>query len=252
MRFLRILPLAAMVFAGACAEDASVTTANRPPLAFIRYVQAITDAPALDFKFVDAVEYSPSYANSTYRTIGIYQGVRAGSRQWKVFLNSSDITLTQQVVSEGTTNFVAGTRYTIVHGGTMASPTVTLLEETFPDQNAGIHVSVINASAPARDVFVGAPAGAPLFANVGTATKTAYAARATGTFTLHAAATGTLVSLASATPYVGIAGTTAADPVGGYSVAGSQMTAFLFAAGTGAATQSVSIVMDRQPPSTLP
>lgn len=252
MRFLRILPLAALVFAGACAEDASVTTANRPPLAFIRYVHAITDAPAVDFKFVDDVAYSPSYANSTYRTIGIYQGVRAGSRQWKVFYNSGDITLTQTVISEGTTNFVAGTRYTIVHGGTLASPTVTLIEETFPAQDAGIHVSAINASAAAQDVFVGAPAGAPLFANVGTATKSAYAARATGTFTLHTAATGTLVSLASATPYVGIAGTTAADPVGGYSVAGSQMTAFLFAPGTGSANPTVSIVMDRQPPRTIP
>lgn len=252
MRFLRILPLAALVFAGACAEDASVTVATRPPLAYIRYVHAVTDAPAVDFKFVDQVEYSPSYANSTYRTIGIYQGVEAGNRQWRVFLNSSDITTTQTIVAEGTTNFVAGTRYTILHRGTLASNQVVLIEETLPAQNTGIHVSAINASMAAQDVFVGAPAGAALFANLATGAKSAYAARATGTFTLHTAATTTLVSLANATPYAGVAGTTAADPVGGFNIAGSQMTAFLFAPGTGATSNSISIVMDRQPPRTVP
>ena len=80
-------------------------------------MHAVPDFGATDFKFVDAVEYSPSYANSTYRTVGIYQGVRAGSRQWKVFRNSSNIAETQQVLAEGTTNFVAGQYYTILHTG---------------------------------------------------------------------------------------------------------------------------------------
>ncbi|MBX3174611.1 MAG: DUF4397 domain-containing protein [Gemmatimonadaceae bacterium] len=230
-----------------------MTVANRPPLAYIRYVHAVTDAAALDFKFVDQIEYSPHYANSTYRTIGIYQGVEAGNRQWKVFRNSTDINIAQQVVAEGTTNFVAGTRYTILHRGTMASNSVVLITETLPTQDAGTHISVTNASMAAQDVFIGAPAGTPLFANVATGTKTTYAARAAlTTFTLHTAANGTLVSLASATPFVGLAGTETADPIGGYSVAGSQMSAFLFAPGTGAAANSVSIVMDRQPPPTVP
>lgn len=252
MRFLRILPLAALVFAGACAEDASVTVASRPPLAYIRYVHAVTDAPATDFKFVDQVEYSPSYANSRYRTIGIYQGVEAGNRQWRVFLNSPDITTTQTIVAEGTTNFVAGSRYTLLHTGTVASNQVVLVEETLPTQDANIQVSAINASMAAQDVFVGAPAAPALFTGLATGTKSAYASRAPGAFTLHTAATTTLTSLANATPYAGVAGTDAADPVGGHSVAGSQMTAFLFAPGTGAAANSISIVMDRQPPRTVP
>lgn len=249
MRFLRILPLAAMVLAAACADSASVTRVTRPPLAYIRYVHAVSDAPAMDFIFQDAIEYSPSYANVTYRSIGIYQGVRAGNRDWKVFLNSSNIDSTQVVIASGTTDFVAGNRYTLLHTGTRASNTMTLIQETLPAQDAGIHVKAINASLPAQDVFVGTPAGAPLYTNLGTGAQSAYTARATGTFTLHTANTGTLVSRGSATPYVGIAGTTTADPVGGYSVAGSQMTAFLFANGANA---TVTIVMDRQPPRTVP
>lgn len=253
MRFLRYLPVAALVLAGACSdEDGGLSVTQRPPLAFIRYVHAVPDAPATDFKFIDAIEYSPSYANSTYRTVGIYQGVRAGSRQWRVFLNSSNITTTQTVLDEGTTNFVAGTYYTLLHRGTAANNEVILIEETRPTQDAGIHVSVTNASLGAQDVFVGAPAGTPLFANVAPNAKTAYAARATGTFTLHTANAGTLTSLASATPFAGVAGTTTVDPVGGFNIAGTQFSAFLFAAGTGAANPSVSIVVDRQPPRTVP
>jgi hypothetical protein len=251
MRFLRILPLAALIFAGACDKEASVTVANRPPLAFIRYVQAVPDADSLDFKFIDAIEYSPHYAKSEYRDIGIYQGVRAGSREWRVFVNSSDIDETQQIVAQGTTNFVAGTRYTILHTGTLGASTVTMIEETFPTQDAGIHLSVTNASLPAQDVYVGAPAGTPLFANLALGAKSAYSALATGAFTLHTANTGTLVSVADSTPFVGVAGTTITEPVGGYSVAGSQMSAFLFAAGSGSADPSIIIVMDRQPPPTV-
>ncbi len=164
MRFLRYLPLAALMFVGACDQEASITNVARPPLAFIRYVHAVPDFGATDFKFVDAVEYSPSYANSTYRTVGIYQGVRAGSRQWKVFRNSSNIAETQQVLAEGTTNFVAGQYYTILHTGfaNAANGTpaqnVVLLDDTRPDQNSGLHLSVVNAvGSAAQDVYICRP-----------------------------------------------------------------------------------------------
>jgi hypothetical protein len=164
MRFLRYLPLAALMFVGACDQEASITNVARPPLAFIRYVHAVPDFGPTDFKFVDAIEYSPSYANTTYRTVGIYQGVRAGSRQWKVFRNSSNIAETQTVLAEGTTNFVAGQYYTILHTGfaNAANGTpaqnVVLLDDTRPDQNAGLHISVVNAVGSAsQDVYICRP-----------------------------------------------------------------------------------------------
>lgn len=164
MRFLRYLPLAALMFVGACDQEASITNVARPPLAFIRYVHAVPDFGPTDFKFVDAVEYSPSYANSSYRTVGIYQGVRAGSRQWKVFRNSSNIAETQQVLAEGTTNFVAGQYYTILHTGfaNTANGTpaqnIVLLDDTRPEQNAGLHISVVNAvGSTAQDVYICRP-----------------------------------------------------------------------------------------------
>lgn len=270
MRFLRYLPLAALMFVGACDQEASITNVARPPLAFIRYVHAVPDFGATDFKFIDAVEYSPSYANSTFRTVGIYQGVRAGSRQWKVFRNSSNIAETQQVLAEGTTDFVAGQYYTILHTG-FASPangtpaqSIVLVNDTRPDFSAGnIHWRSVNAivGLTNQDVFVGAPAGAPAAANVAPGGASAYAARATGTFTIHTAATGTLVSLASGTPFAGVAGTTAVDPVGGFNIAGTLFTAFHFprsVAGSAApqtaafTSPAVTLIVDRQPPRTVP
>jgi hypothetical protein len=271
MRFLRFLPLVAVMFAGACARDAKVTNVTRPPLAFIRYVHAVPDVGPLDFKFIDAIEYSPTYANATYRTVGIYQGARAGSRRIRVFRNSSDINITQIALVDTTLNLVAGQYYTILHSGYSipASGTpaqrLVVLEDNRPAQNTGLHVSAVNAivgpGTANQDVFVGAPAGTPLFPNVAPGTRTTYAARATGTFTLHTAATGTLVSLASATPIAGVAGTAAADPVGGHGQAGTQFSAFLFprsTAGSGApqtaafTAPSITIVVDRQPPRTVP
>lgn len=167
MRFLRFLPLVAVMFAGACARDAKVTNVARPPLAFIRYINAVPDAGPLDFKFIDAVEYSPSYANSAFRTVGIYQGARAGSRRIRVFRNSSDINVTQIALVDTTLNLVAGTYYTIVHTGYSipASGTpaqrLVVLEDPRPAVNAGIHVravnTVIGAGTANQDVYFCTP-----------------------------------------------------------------------------------------------
>ncbi len=268
MRFLRYLPLAALMFVGACDQEASITNVSRPPLAFIRYVHAVPDFGATDFKFIDAVEYSPSYANSSFRSVGIYQGVRAGSRQWKVFRNSANIAETQQVIAEGTTDFVAGQYYTILHRGFAVAGTpaqgIVLINDTRPDVSTGnVHWRSINAivGLANQDVFVGAPAGAPAASNVAPGGASNYVARATGTFSIHTAETGTLVSLASDTPFAGVAGTTAVDPVGGFNIAGTLFTAFHFprsVAGSAApqtaafTTPAVTLIVDRQPPRTVP
>ena len=271
MRFLRYLPLAALVFAGACDESASVTTTNRPPLAFIRYVHAVPDFGPTDFKFMDGIEYSPAYANAAFRSIGVYQGARAGARRIKVFRNSSLIAETQQVLVDTTLTLAADTYYTIVHLGyaTPANGTpaqrFVVLTDTRPAVDLGVHWrsvnAVIGAGTTNQDVFIGAPAGAPAAANVAPGVASAYAARAVGTFAIHTAATTTLVSLANATPFAGVAGTVSANPVGGFGVAGTAFSAFHFprstvgslAPQTAAFTaQSITIVVDRQPPATVP
>lgn len=269
MRFLRYLPLAALVFAGACDEDGTVTNVTRPPLAYIRYVHAVPNAGPLDFKFIDAVEYSPSYANSTFRTIGIFQGARAGSRRIKVFLNSSNIDSTKVTLVDTTLTLTANTYYTIAHmgfrnpGAGQLGQRLVLIEETRPAQNTGIHWRSVNlmVGEPNQDVHVGAAPGTTAATNVAPGVGMAYLARATGTFTVHTTDAGVATSRASATPFAGVAGNTTADPVGGFNIAGSQMSAFHFprsVAGSAApqtaafTAPAIAIVIDKQPPRTVP
>ncbi|MEX2180862.1 MAG: DUF4397 domain-containing protein [Gemmatimonadaceae bacterium] len=272
MRLLRVIPLAALFLVGACDEDGVVRNSSLPPLAFIRYVNAVPDAGALDFKFIDAIEFSPSYANSPFRTVGIYQGARAGSRSVKVFRNSSDITVTQQVITTATLNLVAGTYYTILHSGYVTAAngpvqSLVLLNDTRPAQNTGLHVGAVNTAMglPAQDFFATATTtttlvgATPIFTGlVGGARSATYAARATGAFAVQAAATTTTTSTAAAGAAAGFAGTTLVDPVGGHSVAGTQFSAFLFPAsipGSGAptfASPGITLVVDRQPARTVP
>ncbi len=271
MRLLRLIPLAALFFVGACDEAGAVKSASLPPLAYVRYVNAVPDVATLDFKFIDGIEFSPSYANSPYRTVGIYQGARAGSRQVRVFRNSTDIATTQIVIGNATLNLVAGNYYTILHSGytnTANGPaaTITLLDDTRPAQSTTqIHVSAVNttqlgtrdfhATATTTTTLVGST---PFASAVAAGARSAYVARATGAFAVQGAAAASTTSLAAAAPIAGSAGTALVDPVAGHSQAGTQFSAFFFApsiAGSGAptfASSGITIVADRQPPRTVP
>lgn len=274
MRLLRLVPLAALLFVGACDEDGAVKTSSLPPLAYVRYVNAVPDVATLDFMFVDGIEFSPSYANSPYRTIGIYQGARAGSRQVKVFRNSTDIATTQIVIGSATLNLVAGNYYTILHSGYTnvangPAATITLIDDTRPAQSTTqVHVSALNTSRLAATASLDFHATAattttlvgstPFATAVAGGTRSAYVARANTVFAVQGAATTTTASLAAAAPIAGSAGTLLVDPVAGYSVAGTQFSAFFFpisVPGSGATsftTNGITIVADRQPPRTVP
>jgi hypothetical protein len=271
MRFLRLLPLAAVVFAaGACDEDGKVTNVTRPPLAFIRYVNAVPDTGALDFRFIDAVEYSPNYPNYTFRTIGYYQGAVAGTRPVRVFANSGTIGVTSVPLVDTTITLVAGTYYTILHAGNTraadgaaTADRLIVLDDTRPAQDAGIHVSTVNTSTAAVDVSIAAAvadAWAVTHAAVAYGTRTAYTARASllGT-AVRVAPTTVVVPTATALAFTGAAGTVAQDPVGGSNIAGTQFSAFFFPASVagspapaGFTTPGITFFVDRQPPRTVP
>jgi len=273
MRFLRLLPLAAVVFAaGACDEDGSISTTTRPPLAFIRYVNAVPDTGALDFRFIDEIEYSPNYPNNAFRTIGHYQGAAVGTRPVRVFANSGTIGVTSVPLVDTTITLVAGTYYTILHAGNSRAADgnaladrLIILDDTRPAQDAGIHISTVNTSTAAVDVSISAAvadAWAVSNANVLYGTRTAYGARASLAGTaVRVAPTGLTVPTGSALGFTGAAGTVAVDPVGGTNIAGTQFSAFFFPASVAGSpapqtaaflAPAVTFYVDRQPPRTVP
>jgi hypothetical protein len=271
MRFLRYLPLAAIALLSACDEAGDVTHTQTPPLAYIRYVHNVADAGRLDMHFIDGtVDYSPNYANMTFRSIGIYQGARAGSRRIRVFPNDTLIANTQAFLIDTTLNLVAGQYYTLMHTGYSIDANGTpdrfiVIDDTRPAQNTGLHISLVQGASllANMDLFLTATdtttlAGAPAASNLAVGARSNYIARATGPFAVRVAPTTTFTASASLASTAGVAGTVAVDPIGGHGVAGTQFTAFLFprstagSAATNFTTPGLVMVVDRQPPRTVP
>ena len=105
------LTLASIAALGACSADASkVIIANPGPLAYVRFVNAIPDSGTQDWRFVDAVEGSPTTQGLTFRGVfpgASYQSATPGSRHLRIFQSSLDPTFadptktTPEIVGDG-------------------------------------------------------------------------------------------------------------------------------------------------------
>ncbi|MHB0963737.1 MAG: DUF4397 domain-containing protein [Gemmatimonadaceae bacterium] len=258
---------------GCSTEDGLPTATNAPPpLAYIRYINALPDTQNTTVRFIDYIEYTPqTFANVAYRGIGqgLYQGLKAGSRQMRIF--NADVTNfstagNTAVLGDLTQTFEAGKYYTILFTGyaRTGSKKIVVLEDVIPAPGSNIAIRVLNANtglgsidayktAAAGDAITGTPA----FAAVAEQKYSSYVTAAPGAFAIRATAAGNATTIhASAAAPAGTAGTTSADPIGGATVAGTVITALVFPAsvtGSMAAastTPSVVYVVDKQPPRT--
>lgn len=286
MRIARFGILGALVLSavGCQTDDGGPTTPNIPPLAFVRYINAVPDTFNLTLRFIDQVEFVPqTTANVAYRGMnqGGYQGTEAGTHRFRVFtfdpaLNTSNSPLgaTSEMLADTSFTFVAGQYYTILHAGfsragQLPAQKMYILEDAIATPT-GISIRAINAAIgmPAgvsaldgflTDTAAGTPlAGAPAFANIAYATASAYSSVTAAITAARFAATGTTVSLAAANAPAGTAGTLTADPIAGATVAGSVLTAVGFgpavpgSRAAASATASVVWFQDRQPARTVP
>jgi hypothetical protein len=276
MRITKVPLLAAVLAVGAvgCSTDDGALTAAaaKPPLAYVRYINALPDTQNTTVRFVDFIEFTPqTFVNVAYRGIGqgLYQGLKAGSRQFKVF-NSDAVSFSTAgntaVLAEVTQSFEAGKYYTILFTGyaRAGSKTVKIVEDVIPSPGSNIAIRVLNANTGLGSVdayktatTTTAISGAPTFSSVAAQAYSAYVTAAPGAFAIRATAAGDAATiLASGAAPSGTAGTTTADPIGGAAVAGTVITAMVFPAsvtGSMAAastTPSVVYVVDKQPPRT--
>ena len=220
MRLSRFSLLAALLLgAVGCKEaDLAPVVAKIPPLAFVRYINAVPDTLNTTVRWIDQVEFTPqTFTNVPFRGMGQggYQGLEAGARTLRVFtydpnLNSSTNGLGAEtkLLTELTQTFEAGKYYTLLHLGyarTGSTPAqrVIVIEDQLPAANTSVSIRAIHAGLGIANVDLHATAATtttlvgstPAFANVGltngTAGISAYAARATGAFAIQAAAAGT-------------------------------------------------------------
>ncbi len=229
--------LAASTLAACTPEDTFET--EDIPTAGVRFIHAVPDTGAFDFRPVDIVENSTFY-NVTFRstTLLFYKNARAGSRNFRIFLNGTTAAVASQVIKDTTVNLEAGKRYTFILWGyarTGSNPAMklTVLEDDPADPGANVALRVVNATGNPIDashyVSTGAPPATPVWANVAPLTASAYVTTAPGTLRYNVrAAGGTNPLFADPTAVTGSAATVDLEALPGTSVPGSAVSLFVF------------------------
>jgi hypothetical protein len=267
----------------ACSKDTSGVTTTLPPLAGLRYFDAVTDTTYLDFRVVDIVQYAPNTWAASFRTGGNPQGVttthsppflpvQAGTRHIKVFLDSTDLATATTVMFDTTVSLTEGHNYTFILYGSAQAGTIHALvlddtDQPLPtDGNSTVWVRTLNLAADTTglgvpDVFItdqAAPAGSPTFAGPAYLALSAYQRIATGALSAMLTRSGTLTPVTvSATLPAGVVGTSTVDPIAGALAQNTGMTVVILPRSTpGAnvpttyANPGIVILIDQQPPRT--
>jgi len=172
MHFARNLLLGALAYgATACASaDLGPSTPNIPPLAFVRYINAIPDTLNTTVRWIDDVAFTPqTFVNVAFRDMGQggWQGLRSGSRHFKVFTYQQNVLNfpvagNTTVLKDTTFNFETGKYYTILYtgftrtGGTPAAQLRIFEDEPPASPATGTLIRVYNlAYATDFDLYMG-------------------------------------------------------------------------------------------------
>jgi hypothetical protein len=262
MQFNRmLLATFSVVVVAACSDDPVSKLVTPAPFSSIRWVNAVADTVAMDYRIVDF----PSNASEPNLAFGASSGnwrnLPPGAHHIKVFFTNTtvagtDISVVSQVFVDTTLTFEEGKKYTILHYGfTKAGATPTdrlvVIEDVPPTPSAGqIALRAINAAPALGTIDLYAlPAAATGGATSGTATFPGLAPGAiagwiglnavtTGSYRVAATAPASTAALVDALAPVGapaIASTTVAgvtsqpvDPIAGTQQPLSDLTAVVF------------------------
>lgn len=267
MRLYKVLSLAAVAATvAACGGDSgSLGTVDPGPLAQVRFINAVPDTGAVNFRFVDKLENLPTFLAVPFRGgSGLYQGIAPGLRSMRVFPLDNTVAGASIRLVDTTFTFQANQKYTIVYLGRTKAPAgdpaadrLLIIPDTVPAPGAGkIAVRVIHAAVGTGpiDVYVGKSGSPPVTATVAKISNVAYQGRsAYATLPTRPAVTDSLYSFAvtptgSVTPLFTSTPNEPGAPVSGsvsaqagVQISNSVLTVVVFpgaTAGTRAATSS--------------
>lgn len=243
MRVLRLLSLAAIAASFTACERGTEGTPFEPdPLAALRFINAVPDTMAMDYRFVGVVTNAGLY-DATFRTNQAhYQPLLAGDHTIRVFLSSLDVTVAQTLVNETNFTFVEGKNYTFLHAGFMRagqSPAVAVnvVEDAPPTPAAGkIALRALNLAAGigGMDVFVGTatsglPSASARWSNLAFGAFTPYVELDAAAYRVAATASGTTTPLvvANTAAPTGSAASGTSSAITGVTMPGSVLTVVL-------------------------
>lgn len=265
-----------MLFAGAimitgCTEKGTTGVIARPPLAGVRFINALADTFDIDIRAMDQTEWSATANALGYRASTEHQPTEAGARHFRMFPQpgpgAADPAVVSQVLLDTTVTFEADVNYTVLVTGSARANTekFVVIRDDIGEVPAGsIALRAINAATGAVSVYITNAVGdalpaTPSFAAVAPGAATSYVTRAAGNTAARASET------AGATVSASVAGPKAAKPpstspantvfpAGGVDAAGSAFSVIYFApsvAGSTAdvfATPGLVFFLDQHPP----
>ncbi len=281
MRLFRLgLALAGLGALSACSSDAGkMIVADKVPSALVRFVNAVSDSSGQDWRFIDAIENTPTIFGLGFRGVWpqtSYQALGAGSRHLKIFQSAtisnpalSTPAIVSQVLFDTTFTFEDGVHYTIVAAGTKragGNAKLYIYKDDIADPGSSVAVRAVNLGTGSTvDVYGSATGGtsalpaSPLAAGVAQFAASPYATMTPGALALRVLTAGSKVlpAMIDATAPTGVAADKPNNltAVGGSTIAGSVFTAFCFprsVAGSTAAnftTPGCVYAVDRYPPS---
>lgn len=252
------LSLASLAVFVACRGDGGTAIlASHGSVAYVRFVNAIPDSGAQDWRFVDLIEESPNTLNMAFRGIfpgAGYQMATSGSRHLKIFQSSFDQgfndpnqaspSLVSTVFLDSTFNLAEGQHYTIMAVGNLRAPRTAkfvILNDNFSDPGGSVAMRTVNAGAGgALDVYGSATGGTstlpstPLVAGLAQFAASTWVSSAPAALVVRANASGstTLPAMIDAAAPQGVAADRSLNltAIGGSTIAGSAFTVFLFPA----------------------
>lgn len=240
MRLSRLVTLliGVTVLAGCNGTD-KITEPNLPPLAGVRFINALSDTGAVDIRAIDQVEWSPVANQLAFRAGTEHQPTEAGVRHFRVFPNSTIPAIASQILHEATVTIQADTRVTLLLTGSARAGTVQLwmIDDAPAAPPAGqINVRMVNAAGGIVHGYLVASTTSPLpatetYSNIGGLVGSPYVNRAVGAAALQVTNPG---SSAVNAALAGPAATTAvpgAFPAAGVTQEGTSFSVYYFPPG---------------------
>ena len=247
-RFLQLSVLcAATTVVAACALDEVVQT-EVVPTAGVRFINAVPDTAAFDFRFVDRVENNAHW-NVGFRDNPVtsscvtgltqveYKNTRAGQRHFRVFLSDTVQSIASTVVSDQTVGIEANKKYSVVlwgksRPGSTPPMRLSFLEDNPPDPGAKVALRVMNASSIAIEArqypATGTAPATATWTNIPPLSVSDYVLADPGQIRVQVRAVGSSALLADALALPGAAATVDTEALPGTTVAGSAVSAIFF------------------------
>ncbi len=253
MRFFRILVVGIAVAAvGACNDD-EITNTTPPPLAGVRFINAMADTGAVDIRMIDQVPWSALALSLAFRSGTEHQPTEARARHIRVFPTSRNPVVTSNFMLDTTITFAANQNYTLLLAGSAKNNTdrfIVVTDDAAAPAAGSISIRAVNASCgpagtPNVDFLAGADstALASLGANIAPGSASAYQSRTAGSLLGRFTTTVAPTRVAQAAGPVAPATPAGARPAAGVNSAGTVLSAYCFpasVAGTSAPQDTVT------------